>query len=78
MCKPVVFGTLNALGLTSKKEQYRLSHLVVEKQPDVFAIQETKMRHDKEIEQVLALFCPHRKCALVLLLEHQKDASCFF
>lgn len=56
MREPVVFCTLNVRGLNSKKKQYRLSRLVVEEQPDVFAIQETKMMHDEDIEQALVPF----------------------
>lgn len=53
---PVKICTLNVRGLNSKRKQYRVLRLVLEEQPDVFAVQETKMTNDVDIELCLKPF----------------------
>lgn len=54
--KNLAFATLNIRGFSDRRRQYQLNHLLVSEQPDLRALQETKLSNDDQIERFLQRF----------------------
>lgn len=52
----VLFATLNVRGLCSRRKQYQLHRLILEENIDIFAVQETKLSNEEQVDEALRPF----------------------